>query len=114
MIDRTCFAPEKYIQDPESGSVAVCISIIECAFDDVRRYLAPPTACTSQEASQSHKAQIQARAVITVRRTRAIQAASFLQSDACQELVSILAACGLRVPMRKIFRELQTLKNSAS
>jgi hypothetical protein len=110
----TRFHPEDYIQCAETGSLAVVISIIECAVEDVRRYLSPPKSCRPIAGGEvSQKAKGQARAVVTCRRIRAQQAAEFLEGEACRELVRILATCGLRVPMRRIFTELQTLKKTS-
>ncbi len=95
-------APVSGIRCAETGALAMIASIIMQAVEDVRLYLQKP--------QLNDKNVIESRHNTNERAQRAKQAATWLQGEECRYLVNVLKACGYRVPMKRLYRELAALK----
>ena len=102
---------EYHIGSAEQGAVMLALSVISTAVDDVRLYLAPPETTRADQRinSTDRRALIEKGCQERRRAIHARSAAAFLQNDA-QVWVRALEACGVQVPMKKLFLQLKSLK----
>jgi hypothetical protein len=102
---------EYHIESPEHGAVMLALTILGTAVDDIRLHLSPPESTWGKELVRSNSKHA-VRSKGYKHRHRAIHArnaAAFLQNDA-QIVCRALEACGVKVPLKKIFHKLKTLK----
>lgn len=103
---------EYHITSSEQGAVMLALTVLGTAVDDIRLHLAPPeTTRPDQRIRVNTRDAILSKAYQERRRAvHARNAAAFLQNDA-QVWCRALEACGVQVPLKKIFRQLKELKN---
>lgn len=100
------------INSPEEGALALAMSVILCAVSDIKAELCPLESTRMDQRnrppSRLTKNHLKARRIL------ATQAAAFLQGENAGLWLDVLNACGVKVPMNRIWRELKQLKEVAA
>ncbi|MES2596031.1 MAG: hypothetical protein V4662_11875 [Verrucomicrobiota bacterium] len=103
-VDEAC-----KITSPEDGALVLAMMVIHCAIDDIRLHLQPPE-LRIPLGQRTPETDSLARRQFSARRAYARNAAAFLHGDDGRWWLSALEACGVPVPLNRLFRQLQQLK----
>lgn len=105
-------ALEHAINSPEDGAIALVLSIIHLAVEDIRLQIVPPRAARGgwkDSQRSAHKVEIERRCDARERRINAQRAATFMEHHS-DRWFAVLAACGVRLSKRSLLRQLKQLK----